>query len=283
MRTQPDGTSGSVSVIRPGIVLPVAARTGGFVRVMTPCERTGYIPLSAATAIHDPPPARTLAGATIVIDPGHGGTEDGAIGPHGLKEKDVNLDIARRLAGDLPGARIVLTRTGDYNAGLSFRAAIASDLHATAFVSVHNNAEPDGPSSKPGTETYYQLRSPSSKRLAGLTYEELLRTLEPYHVRWVADRDAGAKYRTSTSGLDYYGVLRHSTVPATITESLFITNAPEEALLAQPSVRQAIADALGRAITRYVTTSDPGSGFITPYKRGEGAAFSLPTDCHDPS
>ena len=283
VRADPNNTSSALSVIRPGIVLPVAARAGGFVRVLTPCERSGYIPLAATTAFADPPPSRSLAGATIVVDPGHGGSETGAIGPHGLKEKDVNLDIARRLVAELPGARVILTRTGDYNAGLSFRAAIASDLHATAFVSVHNNADPDGPSTKPGTETYYQVASVSSKRLAGLAYEELFSALDRYHVSWVSDRDAGAKYRTSTSGLDYYGVLRHSTVPAIITESMYISNAPEEALLAQPAVRQTIAVALGRAITRFVTTSDPGSGFVTPLKRNEGAAFALPSDCHDPS
>jgi N-acetylmuramoyl-L-alanine amidase len=274
----------SASVIRSGILLPVLARSGRFLEVMTPCERVGFVPSSGVQGFaQEAHPAKTLAQATIVVDPGHGGSETGAVGPHGLKESDVNLDIAKRLLGRLPGARVFLTRTGNYDAGLGFRAAIANGLHADAFVSVHNNADPDGPSSKPGTETYYQIASAASKRLAGLAYEELLPTLERFKVSWVSDKDAGAKYRTNTHGLDYYGVLRHSHVPAIITESLYITNAPEEALLSHSTTRQAIADALGRAVDRFVTTTDPGSGFVTPLVRNEGAPFALPTDCHDPS
>ena len=271
-------------MIPPGILLPVLARIGRFLEVMTPCERVGFVPSSGVHGFtQEVRPAKTLAQATIVVDPGHGGSETGAVGPHGLKESDVNLDIAKRLLSRLPGARVFLTRSGNYDAGLGFRAAIANGLHADAFVSVHNNADPDGPSSKPGTETYYQIASPASKRLAGLAYEELLPTLERFKVPWVSDKDAGAKYRTNARGLDYYGVLRHSQVPAIITESLYITNAPEETLLGRSTTREAIAEALGRAIDRFVTTTDPGSGFVTPLVRNEGIPFALPTDCHDPS
>ena len=284
VRTKPTDTSPSTSTVRAGILLPVLVRSGTFVQVMTPCERTGFIPVASsdlvAQATHA---AKTIDESTIVVDPGHGGSESGATGPHGLKESVVNFDIAERLAGRLSGARVFLTRSGDYMAGLAFRTAIANSLHADAFISVHNNADPDGPSSKPGTETYYQIASAGSKRLAGLTYEELLPALERFKAQWVSMKDAGAKYRTSVNGLDYYGVLRRSRIPAVITESLFISNAPEEALLAQPTTRQVIADALGRAIDRYITTSDPGSGFVTPLLRNEGTPFVLPPTCQDPT
>ncbi len=284
VRTKPSNGAPSTSQIRAGILLPVLARAGSFVQVMTPCERTGYVPLASTDAFAvEAHPAKTLKQATIVIDPGHGGTESGATGPHGLEEKTVNLDIAERLAGQLKGARVFITRSGDYNAGLGFRAAIANGLHADAFVSVHNNANPNMRSSKPGTETYYQVASGHSKRLAGLAFEELVPALERFKVAWVSYQGGGSTYRTSTSGLDYYGVLRHSKVPAIISESLFITSAPEEALLSQPAGRQAIAAALGRAIDRYITTSAPGSGFVRPLTRNDGPAFALPTNCHDPS
>ena len=83
-----------------------------------------------------------MRSAVIVIDPGHGGSESGAVGPDGVQEQDVNLAIARRLATQLKGSRVYLTRTGRYNAGLRFRAVLASKLGANAFLSMHNNSGP---------------------------------------------------------------------------------------------------------------------------------------------
>jgi len=251
---------------------------------MTPCERTGWVPLGGETLHAQAARSATaLDSGTIVLDPGHGGPESGATGPTGLRESAVNLDVAQRVRTDLRGPRVFVTRSGDYLASLAFRAAVANSLHADAFVSIHNNAQPDGASAKPGTETYYQFRSGRSKRLAGLTYEELLPVLARLKVKWVSDKDAGAKYRTNAAGLDFYGVLRHSLEPAVITESLYISNAPEEALLRQAAVREIIAQALSRAITRYLTTTDPGSGFVKPLVHNEGSTFVLPPNCADPS
>jgi N-acetylmuramoyl-L-alanine amidase len=222
--------------------------------------------------------------ATIVIDPGHGGLDKGAVGPDHLLEKDANLAIAADLRKLLAPARVVMTRTSDYTAGLSYRTDIASAVGADLFVSVHNNSSPDGPSAKPGTETFYQFRSSTSKRLAGLTYEELVRALRRFRVHWVAERDAGAKYRLNERGGDYYHVLRTSTVPAVIVEGLYISNPPEEALLRRADVRQLMAQALATAIDRFVTTDEPGSGFIAnPLPRPSGPVYRTPTTCHDPS
>jgi N-acetylmuramoyl-L-alanine amidase len=280
----PQPRSVAVSAIRTGILLPALDRRGNYLKVLTPCERIGWVPISALE-LHPQSkgPAHSLGAATIVIDPGHGGRESGATGPTGLKESGVNLDIARRLARGLKGPRVFITRSDEYIAGLLFRATVANSLKADVFLSVHNNAQPDIRSAKPGTETYYQARSAASKRLAGLTYEELLRSLRKLPVAWVADKDAGAKYRTNPAGLDFYGVLRRSHSPAVISESLFISNAPEEALLRKDATRQTIADALARAVRRYIETSDPGSGFVKPLLKNEGSRFVMPSNCVDPS
>jgi hypothetical protein len=91
-------------------------------------------------------------------------------------------------------------------------------------------------------------------------------------VAWQADRDAGAKARRRARGDDYYGVLREAQgVPAVIAEGLFISNPPEAALLARPDVQQAEADALARGVARFLTTDDPGSGFVDAYPRPEAA------------
>lgn len=80
------------------------------------------------------------------------------------------------------------------------RAEIGVRLDPLAFVSIHHNAEPDGPWPGPGSETYYQVDSPESRRLAGLLWEELVAAFESFAADWVADSDAGAKYRLSESG-----------------------------------------------------------------------------------
>jgi N-acetylmuramoyl-L-alanine amidase len=258
-----------------GVVLPVlAALGGGSFSVTTPCGNTASVTGSP------------LAGATVVLDPGHGGNETGAVGPGGLQEKDVNLAVAKDLMTVLEaeGATVVLTRTGDYNVTLATRADIAKALHPVAFVSIHHNADPDGPTSGPGTETYYQIANPDSKRLAGLLWEEESKAFAAYDVAWVGDTDHGAKYRLNSAGDDYLGILRDSHgVDASLSEGLFISNPPEEKLLADLAVQQVEAGALARAIVRFATTRDPGSGFVTPYPRTTPAGGGGGTEgCTDP-
>jgi N-acetylmuramoyl-L-alanine amidase len=191
---------GSGAVVTPtGFVLPVVAQDGDTYRVTTPCA-------NEATVTN----AEPLAGAHVVLDPGHGGHDPGALGPHGLREADVNLAVAQRAHAALTasGATVVLTRSSDVFLSLATRAELGVALDPVAFVSIHHNAEPDGPWPGPGSETYYQVANSDSKRLAGLLWEELVAELEPFDASWVADTDAGAKYRLSDGGGDYYGVLR---------------------------------------------------------------------------
>jgi N-acetylmuramoyl-L-alanine amidase len=148
--------------------------------------------------------------------------------------------------------------------------AIAAALKPKAFVSIHHNAEPDETRTTPGVETYYQVRSAESKRLAGLIYEEVYKAMAPLGTVWAADRDAGTKYRTGDSGNDYYGILRRSAeagVTATLAELGFISNPAEEALYLRDDVRQIEADAVARGVIRFLRTDDPGTGFIEPYPR----------------
>lgn len=227
-----------------------------------------------------------LSGANVVLDPGHGGDEPGAVGPGGTTERSVNLAIAQEAQRQLEalGAQVVLTRTADYRITLLSRAAIATNLQPQLFVSIHHNASPDGPRDGPGAETYAQVASPESKRASGLLYEELVRAFGAYDVPWVADRDAGAKYRLRSDGGDYYGILNRSAgVPAVLSEAAFISNPPEEALLADPDFQAVEAQAITAAIVRFVTTDDPGGGFVEPYPRTEPAGpGGGATGCVDP-
>jgi N-acetylmuramoyl-L-alanine amidase len=236
---------------------------------------------------HAAPDGTPILGANVVLDPGHGGNESGAVGPSGLTEKEVNFDIAQDVKQQLEaeGATVVLTRTGDYNTTIKTRAEIAVALHPQVFLSIHHNAEPDGPSTVPGNETYYQIASPDSKRLAGILWEEITAAFTPYDVQWMADTDHGAKYRPGTSGGDYYGILRRAAGTTTVlSEAAFISNPPEEHLLADPAFRHTEAVALTQGITRYLATNDAGSGFVTPYPRTEPAGGGGgPEGCVDPT
>jgi N-acetylmuramoyl-L-alanine amidase len=212
--------------------------------------------------------------ATVVLDPGHGGGETGAVGPAGTQEKAVNLAVAEATKVELErlGATVVLTRTSDYRITLLARAAIASALHPLLFVSIHHNADPDGPHDGPGSETYAQIGIDASRRASGLVWEEVTRALSQYQVAWVGDSDAGAKYRPASDGGDYYGILRRPRpIPTVLSEAAFLTNPPEEALLRDPAVQRVEGEAIARAIVRFATTTDPGSGFVTPYPRTQPA------------
>ena len=158
-------------------------------------------------------------------------------------------------------------------------------MHPQVFISIHHNAEPDGPSDVPGNESYYQIASPDSKRLAGLVWEEITSAFTPYNVAWEADTDHGAKYRPSASGGDYYGILRRAEgVTTVLSEAAFITNPPEEQLLADAQFRHVEAEAITKAITRFLATPDPGSGYVTPYPRTEPAGGGGgPEGCTDPT
>jgi N-acetylmuramoyl-L-alanine amidase len=196
------------------------------------------------------------------------------VGPSQLAEKGVNLAVVEHAKAVLEAAGVstVLTRTADYRITLASRAAVATGLRPQLLVSIHHNAAPDGPHDGPGSETYFQIASPESKRASGLLHQELVAALGDYDVDWVGDRDAGAKYRLRADGTDYYGILHRSAgVPAVLSEAAFISNPPEEALLADPGFQRVEAQAITDAIVRYVRTDDPGGGFVEPYPRTEPA------------
>lgn len=251
-----------VVVTRGGLVLPMLRREGDAFLVETPCARTAVVQ------------GTLVERATVVLDPGHGGAEPGAIGPNGLSEKGINLAVVShaKAALERAGVSAMLTRTGDHRVTLATRAKVARALNPKAFVSVHHNAEPDGPRPGPGSETYYQIASPESKRLSGLLYEEIVKALSAYKIPWVADTDAGAKYRVNSSGGDYYGILRLSqSVTAALAELAFVSNPPEADLLVRPDVQQVEGEALANGILRFLKTRDPGSGFTEPYPRSSPA------------
>ncbi|MDQ1711865.1 MAG: N-acetylmuramoyl-L-alanine amidase [Frankiaceae bacterium] len=256
--------TGDGGTLAAGLTLP---RTGGSAAapvVMTPCGR------SVALAARD---LRVIAPSgddvLVVIDPSHGGPQLGAVAPNGDREKDRVLQIALEARTALAGrvGRVVLTRERDYEETLGFRAALVDALRADAAVSVHLNASPDGPRTTPGTETFGSTADGEGRRFSGVVYERIRRYLQTLPGPWVGDRDAGAKYRVSAAGRDYYGLLRLAHRPFVIAESLYLSSPHEAALVARPDVRRALGTAIADALVAFTTTAAPGSGWVTPYAR----------------
>ena len=200
--------------------------------------------------------AAGLAGKIIVLDPGHGGVESGAVGLGGLLEKELNLSVALKLKPllEAAGARVILTRGGDARCAspaelstvpgaeqlrydLNCRAVLSNTRQADLFLSIHANANPSR--YERGTETYWSsdnLNAARSQVLAGLVQQELLAGL-------------GLQNRGVRDQIFY--VIKYAQAPAALAEMAFVSNSTEEGLLKQESTRQKAAEALFRAVTRF--------------------------------
>lgn len=207
-----------------------------------------------------------MRSAEVVIDPGHGGDESGALGPSGETEADLNLNVARRAAAilDSRGITVALTRTSDYRVPIRVRAAIADQLGASVLVSVHHNAPTPtpGPANGPGTEVFIQANSEESRRLGGLLYDEIVAALGVFDADWASRTDAGVLTVVNDSGEDAYGVNRYPETTSALAELAYLSNPTEAVVLATDEYRQAAASAVATAIVRFLETDAEGSGFI---------------------
>ncbi len=272
-----NGQSDGVLVSNTGWVLPIlSGLDGGRHRIWTPCGRQA-----------DVSGGQVIPEADFVLDPGHGGSEPGAVGRGGLEEKDLNLEVSLKIRDALVGAgySVVMTRQTDVRVPIVTRAEIGQALDPIAFLSVHFNAGTNARSEIPGTEMYHQIENADSKRLAGLLYEETRAVLDQFDIPWVALSDAGTTFRPNQAGGDYYGVLRRpAPVVSVLLEFAYLSNPAEEELVSDPAVQGQLANAVLVAVGRFLETGDPGSGFIDePIFRGYGPSGAGRTDnCTDP-
>jgi N-acetylmuramoyl-L-alanine amidase len=240
--------------------------------VETPAPTAPGVTAGTAPGIH-----------TIVIDPGHGGTETGAIGPSGAAEKELTLLLARELETRLSsrlGVRVVLTRSEDATLPLDTRAAIANQNKADLFISVHLNSSLG--SGARGAETYFLSAEASDAKAAkaaaaenapaavapppGDTKEEVkdleLILWDLAQTRHLAEsqrfaaliqaelndalqlKDRGVKQAP-------FRVLNGAEMPAVLVELGFISNPEEEKKLQDATYRGELVDALTRAVQRY--------------------------------
>ncbi len=158
------------------------------------------------------PAYRVLAGRTLVIDPGHGGRDTGGTGPVNLLEKDVVLDLGKRLRsfGERAGARCVMTRNGDFSLSTEARLDVVAKVGASAFMSLHTGVAAD-----PGVRGAGAAWAGSGgEELAGLVLAELTRRL---HI--------------PSRGVRAAALSPAPAVPAAIVEFVTITNPVDEGLV----------------------------------------------------
>jgi N-acetylmuramoyl-L-alanine amidase len=214
----------------------------------------------------------------VVIDPGHGGRDAGAVGPHGLREKNVTLAIARKLANRLraQGLSVVLTRDRDVFVSLDERTRIANEAHGDLFVSIHCNAARRRNLS--GVETWtlnvasnryaarlaaYEnaederrvsdlrliLRDLATKANAG-DARELAQSVQTSLVRTLRSRVGSVRDNGVKQALFY--VLLGTRMPSILVETAFLSNPEEEARLRSAKYQDGTAEAIARGMRDFL-------------------------------
>jgi N-acetylmuramoyl-L-alanine amidase len=228
-------------------------------------------------------------GWIIVVDPGHGGKDPGAVGPHGIREKDIvlriSLKLKRELEKEIPGSKVILTRSRDEYLTLVERTARANAANADLFLSIHCNASPNRRAY--GIETYYldnttdraalklaarenfiseeaiaddgdltnqiladlltNSKVEGSIPLAGYIQESLIKELSK---KYSSINDLGVKKAP-------FWVLTGATMPCVLIETSFISYPQEEKRLASDFYQEALARAIARGTKDYLRESPP--------------------------
>ena len=233
----------------------------------------------------------------IVIDPGHGGHDTGTIGPTGLMEKDLCLDVALRLGKiieqRLPGADVIYTRSDDTFVPLEERTNIANQAKADLFISIHANSSRD--TGARGIETYYLNLKGTSEAMEvaareNATAQEGVHDLESL-VKRIAQTEkideskefaediqeslSNRIQKTSKSVRNRgvrkapFVVLIGADMPSILTEISFLSNPADEKLLKQPEQRQKVAEGLYQGISSYLQNMNSVTVNLPGRKRAE--------------
>lgn len=193
-----------------------------------------------------------MAGRMIVIDPGHGGKDAGSRSANGTLEKDITLEVSKRLAAILgqAGAVVILTRESDMwladpdaphkkRSDLTKRVEIANQNNADVFISIHVNSYIASRSQR-GAQTFSQPGADESGIVSRFIQNELIRVL----------RNTNRKPKE----IDFF--IRHAKVPAVIVEIGFLSNNAEEKLLLDSSYQSKVAFAIYSGLVRYFAEKD---------------------------
>ena len=208
-----------------------ASRPGGF---SSSGQATSGLPLSASGL-----PVVPRGRFRVVIDPGHGGPDPGAVGIGGLRETDIVLDVGLQVARLLQarGVQVVMTRTSEVDVDLPPRVSLANRTKADVFVSIHANALSMARPDVNGVETFY-FQAGNSLRLARAIQSQIM-AVSP-----------GTPDRGARPGRFF--VIRRTVMPAVLTEMGFVTGRIDAPRLASPNFRRRLALAISAGILNYL-------------------------------
>lgn len=179
----------------------------------------------------------------IVVDPGHGGEDPGKVGINDVLEKDLNLQIASKVAKMLEEAeiKVVMTREDDKvpdakKEDLEQRVKLINDTKPTLALCIHQNSYPDA--SIRGAQVFYHTTTPEAEDVASIVQEEL-RTVDTTNTRQIKENDT-------------YYMLKFTEVPTIIVECGFLTNPEEAEKLMQEAYQEEIAFAICEGIVKWL-------------------------------
>jgi len=214
----------------------------------------------------------------VVIDPGHGGADEGTVGRHGLMEKELVLDVAKRvgkLIEDRMGSEVIYTRSDDTFIPLHGRTEMANEKKADLFLSIHANSSPHPKIG--GIEVYYlnftrssdaldvAARENASSEKSVFELKDLIQSIT-LHEKVEESREFASKVQGSLQTFETryntaaknrgikkapFVVLIGASMPSILAEVGFLSNAREEQLLKRPDHRQRLAEALYQGVSRY--------------------------------
>lgn len=193
-------------------------------------------------------PSKTGGTGLVVIDPGHGGSDPGAIGykdgEEYIRESEINLDISQRLYDILEenGVEVSMTRYDDEYVGLTQRAEYANNLDATLFICVHNNSATI--ESANGSMVYYYTgeSDEETKKIFGITSKELAALIQKPLLEY------GGRYDRKIADGSRFVVLYSTQMPAVLIECAFVSNEEEQELLNTEQFRQALAEGIAEGV-----------------------------------
>ncbi len=219
--------------INPQIPLPSYPIRGG---TPTPVPSPSFPPSRAPSFPNNPIPNRGRG--IVVVDPGHGGPDVGAVG-NGIYEKNVVLQISLQLGRYLQqmGYAVVYTRTEDRNVELQPRVDLAEQVRANVFVSVHANSLESRLSSVSGVETYFAPGASRGQQLAAAVHQQIISL-------------TGARDRTVKSARFF--VIRKTSMPSILVETGFVTNPQEAANLNNRAYQDRMALAIARGVDQFM-------------------------------
>ena len=282
--------------------------------VSTPAQQSAAPSTSAPEPVSAPAESKAVAPAPqpqgplrdiiVAIDPGHGGKDPGALGRGGVREKNVVLEIAKRLKAEfdaIPGFQGVLTRSGDTFIPLARRPQIAREKNADFFVSLHADSFPKDRRVYGGGVYALSLRGATSETarwlakrenavdlshgvdlgdveedirrvLLNMSMDSAIRISKQAGTKVIAEMKGVARMHRRQLEQANFVVLRSPDIPSLLVELGFLSNDQDVARLTKDSEQKKVAQAIRRGIVRYFEASPPPNTQLYVQTRGEGAS-----------